>query len=42
LVDFIGKTIFNDRRQGAELAAKVLADSPMPDCTNFKGPISKV
>jgi TetR/AcrR family transcriptional regulator len=37
LVQFLGKAIFMDRQRGAELAAKVLADTPMPDCANFKG-----
>jgi TetR/AcrR family transcriptional regulator len=37
LVDFLGKAIFQDRQQGAKLAERVLADSPMPDCANFKG-----
>jgi TetR/AcrR family transcriptional regulator len=31
LVEFLGQAIFTDRRQGAELAARVLADSPMPE-----------
>jgi TetR/AcrR family transcriptional regulator len=30
LVEFLGQAIFIDRRRGAELAARVLADSPMP------------
>jgi TetR/AcrR family transcriptional regulator len=30
LVEFLGKAIFQDRRRGAKLAAKVLADTPMP------------
>jgi TetR/AcrR family transcriptional regulator len=37
LVGFLGKAIFEDRKHGAELAAKVLADSPMPEFANFKG-----
>lgn len=37
VVDFLGKAIFQDRQQGAKLAERVLADSPMPDCANFKG-----
>ncbi|MGA3034313.1 MAG: TetR/AcrR family transcriptional regulator [Terracidiphilus sp.] len=36
LVEFLGKAIFQDRTHGAELAAKVLADSPMPEITEFK------
>ena len=30
LVEFLGQAAFVDRRHGAELAARVLADSPMP------------
>jgi TetR/AcrR family transcriptional regulator len=37
LVEFLGKAIFQDRMHGAELAAKVLADTPMPDCADFNG-----
>jgi TetR/AcrR family transcriptional regulator len=37
LVEFLGQAIFNDRKHGAELAAKVLADSPMPEFPEFKG-----
>jgi TetR/AcrR family transcriptional regulator len=37
VVEFLGKAIFQDRQQGAKLAERVLADSPMPDCANFKG-----
>jgi TetR/AcrR family transcriptional regulator len=37
LVEFLGKAIFQDREHGAELAAKVLADTPMPECGEFKG-----
>jgi TetR/AcrR family transcriptional regulator len=37
LVEFLGKAIFQDRKHGAELANKVLADTPMPECANFKG-----
>ena len=36
LVEFLGKAIFQDRTHGAELAAHVLADTPMPDCAEFK------
>jgi len=36
LVDFLGKAIFQDRQRGAELAAKVLADTPMPEFAEFK------
>lgn len=31
LVEFLGQAIFLDRRHGAELAARVLADTPMPE-----------
>jgi TetR/AcrR family transcriptional regulator len=31
IVDFLGQTIFVDRRHGAEVAARVFADMPMPD-----------
>jgi len=37
VVDFLGKAIFKDRKLGVELAKKVLADTPMPECANFKG-----
>jgi TetR/AcrR family transcriptional regulator len=37
LVEFLGKAIFQDRQRGAELAAKVLADTPMPVTEKFKG-----
>lgn len=37
LVEFLGKAIFQDRQRGAEVAAKVLADSPMPEFAEFKG-----
>jgi TetR/AcrR family transcriptional regulator len=31
LVEFLGQAIFADREHGAELAARVLADTPMPE-----------
>lgn len=37
LVEFLGQALFVDRKHGAELAARVLADSPMPETTDFKG-----
>jgi len=37
LVEFLGQAIFKDRTHGAELAARVLADTPMPDVGDFKG-----
>ncbi len=37
LVEFLGQAIFKDRQHGAELAARVLNDTPMPDCADFKG-----
>lgn len=36
LVEFLGQAIFQDRKRGAELAAKVLADTPMPELREFK------
>jgi TetR/AcrR family transcriptional regulator len=35
LVEFLGQAIFIDREHGARLAARILADTPMPDCTEF-------
>ncbi len=37
LLQFLGKTMFQNRRHGAELAAKVLGDTPFPNCKEFKG-----
>jgi TetR/AcrR family transcriptional regulator len=37
LVEFLGQAIFKDREHGAQLAARVLADTPMPEVTEFKG-----
>jgi TetR/AcrR family transcriptional regulator len=31
LVEFLGKALFTDRKKGMEIAAKVLADTPMPE-----------
>ena len=31
VVEFLGKAVFTDRAHGTELAAKVLADTPMPE-----------
>jgi TetR/AcrR family transcriptional regulator len=31
VVDFLGQAIFQDRQHGAELAARVFADTPMPE-----------
>jgi TetR/AcrR family transcriptional regulator len=31
LLEFLGQAIFRDRQHGAELAAQVFADTPMPD-----------
>ena len=36
LVEFLGQAIFTDRKHGAELAARVLADTPMPAGGEFK------
>lgn len=38
LVEFLGQAIFIDRAHGAELAARVLADSPMPASEEIKHP----
>ncbi len=37
IVEFLGQAIFQDRKRGAELAGKVLADTPMPELGDFKG-----
>ncbi len=37
LVEFLGNAIFQDRKHGAELAARVLVDMPMPEFAEFKG-----
>lgn len=36
LVELLGQAIFQDRRRGAELAARVLAETPMPEISDFK------
>lgn len=36
LVEFLGQAIFKDRGRGAELAARILADTPMPKPGDFK------
>ena len=36
LVEFLGKAIFLDRQRGAEIAEKVLNDTPMPEYAEFK------
>jgi TetR/AcrR family transcriptional regulator len=35
IVEFLGQALFIDRKHGAELAARVLADTPMPETTKF-------
>jgi TetR/AcrR family transcriptional regulator len=35
-VEFLGQALFQNRKHGAELAAKVLADTPMPATNEFK------
>jgi TetR/AcrR family transcriptional regulator len=35
-VEFLGQALFRDRKHGADLAAKVLGDSPMPEIGEFK------
>jgi TetR/AcrR family transcriptional regulator len=37
LVEFLGQALFIDRKRGAELAAKILADTPMPQSSEIKG-----
>ncbi len=37
MVELLGKAIFTDRKRGAESAARVLADTPMPAVVDFKG-----
>jgi TetR/AcrR family transcriptional regulator len=37
LVEFLSKAVFQDRKHGAELAVRVLKDTPMPECADFKG-----
>jgi TetR/AcrR family transcriptional regulator len=37
LVEFLGNAIFQDRKHGAELAARVLVDTPMPEFAEFRG-----
>jgi hypothetical protein len=36
-VEFLGQALFQDRKHGAELSAKVLADTLMPEPSEFKG-----
>lgn len=36
LVEFLGQAVFRDRSHGAEVAARVLADSPAPPATELK------
>jgi len=36
LAEFVGQAIFVDRKHGAELAARVLADTPMPPASEFQ------
>jgi len=33
LLEYMGQAIFQDRKHGAALAAKVFADTPMPEVT---------
>ena len=35
-IQFLSQALFQDRKRGAELAAKVLADTPMPEPGDFK------
>jgi TetR/AcrR family transcriptional regulator len=34
VVEYLGQAVFIDRKRGAELAARVLADTPMPELNN--------
>jgi TetR/AcrR family transcriptional regulator len=36
IVQFLGQAIFNDRQHGAEVAARVLADTPMPEVKPYR------
>jgi len=38
LLEFLGQAIFQDRQHGADLAAKVFADTPMPEASFPAGP----
>ena len=38
IVNFLGLAIFRDREQGLALAAKVLADTPMPEVRVDRSP----
>jgi TetR/AcrR family transcriptional regulator len=38
IVDFLGQAIFRDRQHGAEVAARVYADSPMPEIEFIEPP----
>jgi TetR/AcrR family transcriptional regulator len=35
-IEFLGLAIFTDRKHGAEIAARVLASTPMPQSSEFK------
>jgi hypothetical protein len=37
-IEFIGQAIFMDREQGARVAAKVLAETPMPETGGITQP----
>jgi TetR/AcrR family transcriptional regulator len=37
VVEFLGQAIFKDRQRGAELAARVIADTPMPEVREAAG-----
>jgi TetR/AcrR family transcriptional regulator len=38
VAEFLGQALFIDRKHGAELAARVLADTPMPETVTFNTP----
>ena len=35
-IEYLGLAIFTDRKHGAEVAARVLAGTPMPESGEFK------
>jgi len=35
-IEYLGMSIFSDRKHGAEVAARVLASTPMPESGKFK------
>jgi hypothetical protein len=41
-IEFIGQAIFINREQGARVAARVLAETPMPETGGIKQPSRKI